>query len=318
MVNTTQIVKVAYTHDYFPGAMEGLEIQPTQATEKWMRTHRILLRKTPTDITLYRTPETPEDYSALLTFWLHITDTAFYNYTLLPAFPASEQLCYLTNKEGTLGSASEIEESNFLNKLYGIVLKEEDMGEKPLQITNQAGETVLEMPWDGRTAMPPAWDIWPAGKYSWTYGNEQGFFLGDPDGTRNMFGLLEIVLTTSESPSYQIRLRARSSIWEYYIIEKNTHGNQYEIVDEKRQYTFKMAEPAEVMGGKPAVKIASEASIPFKKLPDYEFKLVTQPQPGNGIQPWNISMMLPAARSDYVKLSTEATNAYTTPIFIYI
>lgn len=318
MTKTTQIFHLDCSHTYFSGAIGGIELQPTQATERWMKTHRILMRALPADITLYRTAETPEDYGSLLTFWMRITDIEFYNYTILPFFSQNDSLCYLSDVNGRLQANTEIEEQDILEKIYGLSISASKGEEKSLRIVNQTGEIVLEMPWNGLTSLSGLWKDWEPGKYNWTFGDEQGFFFGDPEKTNTVFGLIEIDLKTTENPSYTITFQVRSSVWEYYIIEKQPNGNNYEVLDEKQQYVFKTGEPATVLGGRAALKIASQGLIPFKQRPDYEFKLITKPHPETMAQPWNMFLKLPAAQSENVRPSGEEPTLYTTPIYIYI
>ncbi len=319
MANTTQILKLTCTHDYFPGAMEGLQLMPTKTTRKWVDAHRILMRNLATDITLYKTEETPEDYQELLTFLLLVDDTQFYNYTRLPAIATKDQLCYLTNKDESLEEKSEIDEYHFFDKTYSIMLGEAVVKEeKPLIIKDQAGEIVAETSWNGHTPLFSLYHDLPPGKYDWTYNTAKGSFFGDQGITGQVFGLVEIDLKTAENKTFTIHFKTRASIWEYYIIDKQQTGNNYEIVDEQENYRFRIGEKTEVLGGKQALKIASQNPIPFKQYPDYEFKLVTRVNSGNMIQPWNSSLILPTARSEHLQVFEEQQLRYITPIYIYI
>nr|MCB0375965.1 hypothetical protein [Sinomicrobium sp.] len=320
MANTMQILRLICSHDYFSGDIEGLTLRPTADTKRWADRHGVLMRILPMDITLFGTAQTPEDYEGLLTFFIQVDDTQFYNYTVLPPVSTKDKLCYLTNKDGNSNATTTVDASCFLDKKYAIAVHKDSIGEeKPLRIENQSGDIMAELPWNGQQSLFSCINDLPPGKYNWTYGdNDKGFFFGAPELTAKVFGLVEIDLNAAEKAEFRIHFNARASIWEYYIIDKKVNGNGYEIVDEKQQYRFGAAEQTAVLGGKPAVKIMSETPIPFKQYPDYEFKLVTKVNSGGMKQPWNATMALPTGRSEHLQLSEAEQLAYITPIYIYI
>ena len=318
MAKTTQILRLTCTHDYFSGSIEGLQLQPTRETQRWISSHRILMRSMPTAITLYKTDETPENYKELLTFLLMVDDAQFYNYTLLPVVSVKDQLCYLSDKDGSLSENSSIKATNFHNKIYAITPGEDAIREEEqLRVTDQSGTTVVETRWDGNTPLMALLNNLPPGKYNWTYGDRKGSFFGAPETIRKGFGLIEIDLKTAENITYNIHFNVRESFWEYYVIDKQQTDNRYEIVDEDKQYQFDAPEQTEVLGGKRALKIVSKDPIPFKQQPDYEFKLITKVSSGR-TQPWNGTILLPKARTEHLQVSGKENAKYRTPIYIYI
>lgn len=320
MANTTQILKLSCTHDYFSGRISGITLKPTRATQRWADTHGVLMRMSPDEIVLYgpEETETPGDEEELLTFLLLVNDTQFYNYTQLPPVSTKDRLCYVPFTDGRRKTSRTIDETNFFDRIQGIAVKENSNSEKPLQIKNQLGEEVISLSWNGRTSLLPFMNDLPPGKYDWTYGEEEGYFFVVPGSTGRVFGLLEIRRESLKDAEIALHFEARTSIWEYYIIDKKEAGNGYEIIDEKGDHVFSFGTRTSVLGGRSAVKIASEAPIAFKQYPEVEFKLVTHVNSGGMKQPWNGTMALPAGKSGQLQLSGAKETEYRTPIYIYI
>lgn len=351
-----ELLKLDILHDFFSAGVfpKGkLSVKPTPATLGLLAENGLQFRALPSGCMLGYvssndyTPIAEITGPLLLSFFIELNDTKFYNYTDLPFEFEENKMFYFNNKafEKESSDHKNLSLEQFVKKddkieisgpLISYVFEEEQF-QTEVQIMNSLDEIVFEkILGDGSMSCDISLIEQPEGKYSLLIdGLEQKtFYLFK--GLKPSFGVIDIYLDKDDfgdyaffdddqnllKQEYNIRFGARAVRWQYLLIETgndrmhNGHeaydafkGNSYEPIE------FEAAQEAELESGKVIHTVWTKTPISFQEQQRQKFKLKTK-RGKSGVE-WIVELPCSSALNDLKINNSDKSEVYS-ELIVYL
>jgi hypothetical protein len=349
------LLKVNILHDYFiNGAAQNIEIFPDNFTKLKLKQYQLKsVQEGATLVVGYGQGTTVGPAIAdlkeplKLTFWIRMNDPNFLNYTNIP-FAFGDYVYHFTNRaddklddENNNLSADEFVRENDKLPIAGAVLDyrlEEPMENLHVEVANELGEIVFERRYKGVTSVCSLnLSQEPAGKYTLLLdGLEEFSFYIAPEGTKNIFGVIDIYIDPKDnSPyslfedglpikkkEYKIHFQSRAVHWKYIVMETNSNNPQHsahEIYDNTKGAAalqkFDDAETIKMDNGTAAVVFKTSTPVPFREIQDQKFKIKTL-RGKSGVE-WITDLPNASAKS-LLKIENNSKKDFFSEIMVYL
>lgn len=354
-----ELLKVVIEHDYFKDKrLNNLRVTPAGTTSELLKQYGLIFRQdSPSSFSLAYSldpnDKTPvEDINAPLqfTFWLHIEDMYFLNYTDLP-FEFTDTIYYFNNldKDKFETEGLNLSKQHYVNgddrlEISSAMFTYEfayPMENVNVQVINEMNEIVFDETLEGE-AYACTVNLTEAapGKHTLLIdGLEEKTFYLYPSTMKKIFGVVDLFIDKNDISSYKIfseegRLvkqryyvyfKNRAVRWKYVFVENTPEKmhDEHEIQDMNRvRATYKgqlvdfdspITETTD--SGTETIVIYSSQPVPFTETADFKFRLKTKK--GRSKIDWLVDLPLASVKT-ILKPDFVEENAFFSELFVYL
>lgn len=357
-----ELFRVVVQHDYFKsGLLNNLRITPANATLDVMRQYGLFFRQDSPSSFVVAYAIDPNGYVAIedtnipvqFTFWLHVDDVYFYNYTDLP-FVLDNTIFYFNNldkdKVEIDGERLTLSKQKFVTgedkvAVAGALFTYEfayPMENVNVQVVNEMNEIVFDETLEGE-AYACTVNLTEAapGKHTLLIdGLEERSFYIHPSTMRKAFGVIDVFVDKNDRSSYRLfdddgKLQAREYVahfknravrWKYVLVEntpERLHEEHYIMDANKLNVRFKGIPPQEFDApitevtetGKEVVAIYTSTAIPFVEAPEQKFRLKTKK--GRNKMDWTTELPVATPKA-FLKPDFLEEDSFFSELFVYL